>query len=185
MAFALAGYMLLLPSGCAESPQYYRGGIPEVAAAKTIAALPLVNFSQYEEASDIVLNSLIVELLETRIFKVIDPGIVDTIVLEKRLRLTDRLPLAALQELGKQLGVEYLLVGSINEYSMIHGRNTQLPTVSISLRIVVCESGQIIWASTHSRRGDDEESLFGIGRIESLEQLASVTVTEMINTLKP
>jgi hypothetical protein len=53
------------------------------------------------------------------------------------------------------------------------------------MRIVACDSGQIIWASTHSRRGDDAESFFGIGRIENLQQLAAVTVEEMINTLAP
>lgn len=184
-AFSLSGYMAFSPFGCAEHPQYYRGVVPNISDAKTLAVLPLVNFSQYDNASEIVLNALIVELLELKIFKVVDPGIVDAMVLEKRLRLTDRLPLAILQELGEQLGVEYLLVGSINEFSVIQGKNTRLPTVSISLRIVSCDSGQIIWASTHSRRGDDAESLFGIGRIEDIQQLAVVTVEEMINTLAP
>jgi TolB-like protein len=169
---------------CGGRPAYFRG---EVAGVDTlaIAVLPLVNFSKYERASDVVVSALIVEMLDVGTFSVVDPGLVETVVLERRLRLTDRLSLEALRDLGQRLGVTHVMVGTVNEFGFVQDQAGQLPTVSISLRAVACADGRIVWAATHARRGDDAESVFGLGRIESLEQLAAVTVKEMTATLKP
>jgi TolB-like protein len=146
--------------------------------------LPLVNLSKYDEAGDIFYRSLLVELLDVNIFNVVDPGQVDDVVLRKRIRYTDRLPLETMLELGRELDTRFLLLGSVNEYRMVTDRVNTIPLVSISLRIVECETGNIFWAATHTRRGDDSESVFGLGRIETLLQLVSVTSKEIVQTLE-
>jgi curli biogenesis system outer membrane secretion channel CsgG len=150
-----------------------------------LAVLPPVNLSRYENAPDVVMNKLVVEMLEARIFNVLDPGLVEDVILRKRVRLTDRLSLETLHQLGEALGVQYLMLGTINEFGVVQDGRSSQPTVSISLRIVTCANGQIVWAASHSKRGDDAESVFGIGRITTLDQLAGATVREMTRTLVP
>jgi len=182
-----AGLVALLVTtslACGGRAPYYRGELPG-ADTLSIAVLPLVNFSKYEHASDVVVSALVVQMLDLGTFAVLDQGQVETMVLEQRLRLTDRLPLDALQEAGRRLGVTHVMVGTVNEFGFVQVRDGQLPTVSLSLRVIRCADGRIVWASTHARRGDDTESVFGMGRIESLEQLAAATVEEMTATLKP
>ncbi len=163
---------------------YYRGEAYEAADSSTIALLPLVSFSQYEKAPDVVMNALVVEVLATGRYVVVDPGEVEKIVVEQRLRLTDRLSLETLRELGDLLGAEYLVAGTINDFDFVRQGSDMIPTVSLTLRMISSKDGRIIWASTHSRRGDDTESWFGLGRIGSLEKLTEMTVKEMAKTLR-
>ncbi|UCG51937.1 MAG: hypothetical protein JSW58_17530 [Candidatus Latescibacterota bacterium] len=150
----------------------------------SLAVLPLLNLTRYEAASDVVMGALVVELLDLKVFEVVDPGVVEVVVVEKRLRLTDRLPLETIRDLGDRLQVEYLLVGSVSEFSVVRKGKTELPNVSISLRLIRCGDGRIVWAATHSKRGDDAESVFGIGRISTTEQLVAVMVEDMVETMK-
>jgi TolB-like protein len=170
-------------SGCASNPEYFRSDT-KLEQPATLAVMPLVNLSKYDEAGDVVMNSLLIQLLDIDFFEIVDPGLVDNAVLERRIRFTDRLPLATLQELGRDLNAEYMLLGSVNEFDMITSRTETVPLVSISVRIVRSETGTIFWAATHTRRGDDAESIFGLGRIMTLEQLTAVAVKDIAGTLK-
>jgi curli biogenesis system outer membrane secretion channel CsgG len=181
----LAALSLALSAGCGSKPEYYRGDITSVQVGTRVAVLPLVNLCSDETAPDVVMNALVVELLATNRFTVVDPGIVEEAVQKERLRLTDRLPLAKLQALGAALTVDYVFVGSVNEFGMVRDLQEELPTVSIALRMVSCSTGNIVWAATHTKRGDDSESVFRLGRIGTLEKLTAVTAHEMMPTLLP
>lgn len=170
--------------GCGVEPTYFRGGIQTGEQLPTLAVLPPVNLSRYEQATDIVSNALLVEVLQTRQFIVLDPGLVEQAIIDSRLRFTDRLPLESLQALGRELDVTYVLMGTVNEFGFVQERGEALPNVSVTVRIVACANGRIVWAASHSRRGDDAESVFGMGRISTLEQLTAVTIREMTRTLE-
>jgi TolB-like protein len=170
-------------AGCSSNPQYFRSGAA-IDQPQSLAVLPLVNLSKYDEAGDIVMHSLLVELLDSGLFDLVDPGLVDHAVLERRIRFTDRLALPVMQELGDTLNAEYLLLGSVNEFDMIISRTETVPLVSISMRIVRSDTGKIFWAATHTRQGDDAESVFGLGRIATLERMTALTVKDMTGTLK-
>jgi TolB-like protein len=170
-------------TGCASNPQYFRSDL-NLDEPATLAVMPLVNLSKYDEAGAVVMNSLLIQLLDKGFFQIVDPGLVDHAVLERRIRFTDRLPLATMQDLGDTLNAEYMLLGTVNEFDMITDRTETVPLVSISLRIVRSESGTIFWAATHTRRGDDAESVFGLGRIRTLEQLTAIAVKDIAGTLK-
>lgn len=172
-------------TGCSHKPSYFRAETEAFEVGASLAVLPLLNLTRYEAASDIVMDALVVELLDSGVFEVVDPGVVEVLVLEKRLRLTDRLPLETIQEIGNRLQVECVLVGSVSEFSVVREGKTGLPNVSISLRLIRCDDARIVWAATHSKRGDDAESVFGIGRISTPEQLVTVMVKDMVETMKP
>jgi TolB-like protein len=184
VAIACISLTVLGLTACSSNPHHFHAEPSTFDRTGAVAVLPLTNLTQYDKAADVVMNALVVELLDSA-FKVVDPGIVEIIVLEKRLRLTDRLALETIQEIGARLQVTYLLVGSIHEFAMIRDRSDALPAVSISLRIIGVSDGRIVWAATHSRRGDDAESVFGLGRISTAEQLATAMVKQMIDTLRP
>lgn len=181
LVFVFVGHFLV---GCSSKPSYFRADSEAFNGTGSVAVLPLLNMTRYEGASDVVMDALVVELLDSKVLEVVDPGVVETVVLEKRLRLTDRLPLETIQEIGERLHVEYLLVGSVGEFGIVREGNAGLPNVSISLRLIECSDGRIVWAATHSKRGDDAESVFGIGRISTPEQLATGMVKDMVETMK-
>jgi len=178
----LCATVALAIGACGSNPAYFRGDVMSVKDSTRVAVLPLVNLTKDVNAADIASNAVIVELMATHRFTVVDPGIVEDEVQRERLRLTDRLPLPALQAVGAALGVDYVFVGTVNEYTMLRETQVDIPEVSISLRMVSCSTGSIAWASTHSKRGDDSEVLFTLGRVQTLEQLASLTAREMMQT---
>jgi len=180
VAIAVAAASL---TGCASNPQYFRSDLTLEEPA-TLAVMPLVNLSKYDEAGSVVMNSLLIQLLDKGFFQIVDPGLVDHAVLERRIRFTDRLPLETMKELGDSLNADYMLLGTVNEFDMITNRTETVPLVSLSLRIVRSETGTILWAATHTRRGDDSESVFGLGRIVTLEQLTAAAVKDITGTLK-
>jgi TolB-like protein len=175
------GVMVL--GGCSSNPQYFRSDAI-IDQPGSLAVLPLVNLSKYDEAGDIVMHNLLVQLLDSGLFDIVDPGLVDHAVLERRIRFTDRLPMPVLQELGDTLNADYILLGSVNEFDMITNRTETVPLVSISMRIVRTDTGKIFWAATHTRRGDDAESIFGLGRVATLERMTAITVKDIASTLK-
>ena len=175
----------LAVTACTSKPAYYRHDAAGVAPGSRVAVLPLVNMTKDMNAPDVVLNALVVELLATQHFVVIDPGVVDDVIVRERIRLTDRVPLETLRSLGATLGVDYVFVGSVSEYQMSKQSQDLIPTVAIALRMVSCSTGAIAWASTHARRGSDTESIFTIGRVETLEELTTLAAREMARTVVP
>ncbi|HEX6944020.1 MAG TPA: GNA1162 family protein [Gemmatimonadaceae bacterium] len=180
---ALFALGLALIPGCASKPAYYRDPMAGVEPGSRLAVLPLVNMTKDVNAPDVVMNALVVEILATNRFSLVDPGVVDEVIQRERIRLTDRIPLQTLQAVGAALGVEYVIVGSVNEYQMVKDAQDVVPTVSMALRMVSCNTGAIAWAATHSLRGNDRESVFTLGRIGTLQELASVTAHEMVKTM--
>ena len=172
-------------AGCGSKPAYYRNDTAGVEPGTRVAVLPLVNLTRDVNAPDVVMNAIVVELLATNRFVVVDPGIVDEVIQRERIRLTDRIPLETLQGLGAALGVDYVFVGSVNEYQMTKEAQDFIPTVSIALRMVSCTTGAIVWASTHAKRGNDTESIFTLGRVDTLEELTSIIAREMAETVLP
>ena len=75
-------------------------------------------------------------------------------------------------------------MGTVSEFGVVREGKTDLPNVSISLRLIECGNGRIVWAATHSERGDDAESVFGFGRISTREQLVAAMVKDMVKTMK-
>jgi TolB-like protein len=165
-------------------PSYYRGSAYELTDSATVAILPLVSFSQYEKAPDVVMNALVVQVLSADRFFLVDPGEVERVVVENRLRLTDRLALDTIRAIGGELGAEYLLMGTINEFDFVREGSNTVPSVSLTLRMLSVSDGRIVWAATHSKRGDDTESVFGLGRIGTLEKLTEETVEDMTDSMR-
>jgi len=184
-------WTLLLPGlvwlavACGNKPSYYRNDAASVEPGCRVAVLPLVNMTRDANAPDVVMNAIVVELLATHRFTVVDPGIVDDVIQRERIRLTDRISLETLQKIGTTLGVDYVFVGSVNEYQMMRDTQDYVPDVAFALRMVNCNTGSIAWAATHARRGNDAESVFSLGRIESLEEMTTIAAREMAATVVP
>ena len=169
---------------CSGHPQFFRSDRDFSRAGHAIAILPPVNLTSHERAAGLVADALLDSMLTTGEFSVVDPGRVESVVLKHRLRLTDRLPLDVLRRIAADLDIDCVLVGSVNEFRTVSDGQRSVPCIGISMRIVSCNDGHVMWACTHSRRGDDDETLFGVGRIKSIEQLCEKTGYEMTRTLR-
>jgi TolB-like protein len=183
--FRALAVLVAVCAGCGSHPSYYKGEVAALPDSTPVAVLPLVNFTPDVNAPDIVANAVMVELLGTGRFRVVDPGRVEQAIQNERIRFSDRLPPETLHALSTALGVKYVFVGTVSDFGFVRETGVDIPIVSFALRMVNCDTGAITWAATHSKRGDDSEKVFTLGRIDTLEELTTAAAHEMTLTMLP
>ncbi len=169
---------------CGSKPVVYFEKKTSFKPYKTLAILPFGNYSGKEDAGKQVSNAFLVELLKKPYFRMVEPGQVDRVMREERIRSADHIDLATAQLLKDKLGADYVLIGAVNEYSYLKNGDREIPLVGFSARILDASDGHIIWAANHSRKGDDTELIFSWGLVTSLSKLTQITVKDVSNRIK-
>lgn len=152
--------------------------------AKKVAVLPFNNISGKRDAGDIVTNIFITELFRLGRFQVEEPGNVIQFIIQEKVNTIGEMDLENLQILGRRLGVDAVLVGTVEEYDDGKSMATPVPVVSVSARMIDPNKGTIIWSSQNRRKGDDYILVFDLGRIRSVTTLTKKTVNEMLSTIR-
>jgi TolB-like protein len=182
-----AAAIFLLIGGCAPAPRGYRSPDLVLHGDSRLAILPFDNLTGMEGASRQVYDVFLVEFLRAEAFSVIDPGEVERTLARERIRFTSELSREQVRKIGGELGASLLVQGAILEYGtrQVQGYAVvEVPYATIMIKIIDAGSGEILWASTHSRNGNDTEMLFGFGRISSLNRLTAEMAREMVDSLK-
>lgn len=174
---------LAILAGCAPSLQPFASSKLKYKEGARMAILPLDNLSKTPNTGRSMDNVILIEFLKRAPISVVDPGEVAAALSEVRIRLATAISKENVQILGKKLGVDYFLVGIIHDYDMQTltgaGGTGPVPSISITLRLIDAGSGDIVWATNYTRRGNDREKVFGIGRVQSLNALAEETAAEL------
>jgi len=181
---ALAMGMLLSLSGCsAKAPRgYFKPGVT-ISQIKSLAVLSFDNISGYPDAGKKAVNLFLTELARTELFEIAEMGEVEKTLRSLRVRTTAELDLSKRQNLGEQLNVQVVIVGSVDEYELRQEGGRTVPVVAISARMLQVQTGDILWAVSHIHDGNDWETVFGFGRIISLSRLAQIVISEMVEFL--
>jgi TolB-like protein len=183
IAILLIGLSLCL-LGCAKTP--VRGYIKAdlaVSHITSIAVLPFDNVSGHPDAGKKVVNLFLTELVRTEIFKMADMGEVENLLRSLRVRTIAEIDLPKLQAFKERLSVQAVIVGSVDEYELRQERSGAVPIVAVNARMLDAQTGDILWAVSHTRDGDDWETVFGFGRIISLSRLAQIVISEVLESL--
>ena len=174
--------LCLLMAACASRKFAVRSA-PEVVRLNRIAVFPLENLSGVPEAGSRVTAILVSELYNSNLVNVVEQGEVQQFILRSRIRVAGQLDLDTIREASRQLNADGIIFGSVNEYSEIATDVGLLPVVSLTVRLVDANSGEIVWAVAHTLQGDFKETVFGIGRIHSRVALAEFVVNDVIGAL--
>lgn len=117
----------------------------------------------------------VTELVKSGKFRVIDRERLDAIMREKNLTLSGDVDPSTAVEIGKLLGVEYFLTGSVTEYGATeagaHGSGRRgLPGFGVgkktfvaaaNARIIDAQTGEILWAD--EARGEESNVKVSVG----------------------
>ena len=198
-ASLLVGLTAVLLVGC-SGPRMYIHPSPGLDRIRRVAVLPFENNTKEMKAAERVRTQFVIELLRLGYFDVVDPGEVDRKMQAQNLsyeagqelvppiRTAEKAEETEIFEpltrvMGEVLGVEAILVGSVDAYSANRVGDRTVPEVAISARLLDAETGIIIWAATHSRRGRAGLPFLGWGRITSLSDLSQKVVEAMVQSL--
>jgi len=175
--------LLVFVSGCATSTstQYVRQNV-DYRSIKKIAVLPFESLTTDEYAGEKIRKSVITELL-SRGVDVVEPGEVTRVLIEQKIKSLSSVRTTDLQNLAKTLGVEALMMGSVEAYGISRGISVSYPEVSINVRLVEASSGNIIWSVCQTSGGPGFWTRhFGAEGV-SLSEAANKVVKEAIDTL--
>lgn len=180
--FALS-FLFILVGGCGSTPKnYYVRQQVDYKSIKRIAVLPFETFTADEYAGEKIRKSVITELL-SRGIDVVEPGEVTRTLVELKVRSLASIRNSDIQNIAKTLGVEALMMGSVEAYGISRGISVTYPEVTVNLRLVEASSGNIIWSVYHTSGGASFWTRhFGAEGI-SLSEAANKVVKEAVDTL--
>lgn len=192
----------LLIAGCGK-PHVYIHPSPGLDRISKMAIMPFDNLTKDDKAAEKVRNGFVIELLRTGSFSVIDTGETDRLLKVAGLSYGAQgvvtgtaargagttaegmavalIPLS--KKIGDALGVEAVIVGSVEAYSVERVGDQVSPEVSISARLIDAGTGIIIWGGTHTRRGGSGFPIVGWGKINSLGVLSQKVIQELVDSL--
>jgi len=184
LAVALAG-VLWYGAGCVPAPRIFVAGderpfasVDSITRPFRIAILPLANYSTDRDAVQRISLALLNECARIPGIEIVDPGAVDAALSKEPWMLLDRLPPDLADRIGAELKADGLLQGALLQYGARDGIDGRTPQVSMALRLTRCPGSRIVWSAVHGRDGADREWLFGFGRVNATEQLATEVVRE-------
>jgi TolB-like protein len=146
---------------------------------KTVAVLPFENHTTDPNAAARCREILLTEVMAAGLFEVVEKGQVDSRLRAEAIDLGTPIDTAMLRRLGQRLGVQGLLMGSVDTVGESRIGNSVYPELSMSMRLVDTESGLVVWQA--SGRGTGYSlwgRLFGVGFKDSFQ----VTL-ELIRTM--
>ncbi|MBI5432993.1 MAG: hypothetical protein HZA52_09205 [Planctomycetes bacterium] len=185
-ALAVAWTLFLLPACATTEPlgSLYVHPNADWSNYQRVAVLPLENLTNERYAAERVREVLNVELNAQGLFESLELGEVNRAVRTQNLVSLTELGPEQTTALGKALGVQALLMGSVMEFDERRTGTVALPDIAISLRMIDVETGVAIWAVTDARAGAKLSTrLFGIGE-ESQTEATVRLVRDVLETLE-
>ncbi|MBI4522592.1 MAG: hypothetical protein HY695_02135 [Deltaproteobacteria bacterium] len=150
---------------------------------KKIGVLPLENLSQDQQAGERVRKIVVSELLAAGILDVLEPMQVNRALAQQQVQSISSLSAAQIQELGKTLGVQAFVVGSVDTYERVNVAGGSFAEVSITLRALDAASGTVIWSTSNTAGGVSIVGrLFGFGG-DTMYEATQKVVRASVSTL--
>lgn len=175
--------LLVLCWGCSPGPSSYVRSDADFSYVRRAAVLPFQNLSQDLHAGTRMQSMFMSALLEKGVLPLVDLG--ETLDAMNRMRLNAEAALTPEQiiALGKELQVDALFMGTVEEYGMERMSNDRVYVVTASFSMVETETGSMVWKAQVHRDGTSFwRKLFG-GGSASLYQVSRTTVDQALETL--
>ncbi|MDJ0724149.1 MAG: CsgG/HfaB family protein [Prochloraceae cyanobacterium] len=159
------------------------------------------DFSRSRGVSDILVNRLV----RTGKYRVIERSQIDAILREQNLGASGRVNASTAAQIGKLLGVERMIIGSVTQFNVEKKRSgvsafgfggssqRAEATVQLNVRVIDTDTGEIVAvaeAAETSNSSDDSVSVMGFGGNNSntnegklLGQATIKAVDEIVNEL--
>ena len=171
-------------AGCGGvAPSTYVHPNYDFSNVKKVAVLPLENLTGDQTAGEKVRKIVVTELLASGVVDVVEPGHVNKALSAQNIQNPAAMSPEEFKKLASALGVQLLIVGSVESYDRVQVGGVQAPEVTLTLRGVDAESGTVVWAASHTQGGATITArLFGLTG-DSLSEVARKAAHEAVATL--
>jgi hypothetical protein len=147
----------------------------------TVAVIPFFDLTTRRGAGELVSLELVRQLVATGRYRVLEPGVVRSFLLERRIIMPGGVSLEATRLLLGALGVQLVASGTVFDFTENEGARG--PTLRFSTVLLDGGTGEVVWHSTSFNRGDDGVWAFGLGRVATPGKLSCRMVTAVVDQL--
>ena len=148
-----------------------------------VGVIPFSNLSNDKNASEKVTSSFVNELLMLNTVSVANMGDLDRVVRatinKDMVNVLEELTSEESMQIGKEANVEGIFVGAVKDFSMVRSGQNEFPLVSIIVRFVDCQSGQVVWSYETSRKGGPKFPIFSFGEVHTLGEMTTKVCHEV------
>ena len=174
---------LLLPGCSLRSQDLYRDQSMDFGAVRTIAVLPLVNFSRDAQSSDRIRDVLATNLLASGGIYVIPSGETARGIVAAGLANPSAPSVDEVVKLCRILKTDAVMTGCIREYGSLKSSSAVADVVSLSLQLIEGQTGRIVWSASATEGGIGiKERLLGGGG-DPINNVSEKAINEIINKL--
>ncbi len=184
----LKGFLLLLilslmalHISCIQNEQSFVKAEKIHARARFVAILPFVNLTTNPKAGKIITDLMVSKLYSVPNFQIMEQTALNEKIKKskeyKEDYFEDMLDTISAQKIGKLLGVDTVIFGSVSEYRYKMDLS-EVPVVGINIRLLDVESGKILWTASKSKTGRSSWLVK-----DSLNSLAQKTCHEIVKTM--
>ncbi len=184
LIFLLVSSIVSGVSGCSSTRvmKYYARPNTDISSIKRIAVLPLEPLTTDKFAGEKIRRLVITEML-SRGIDVIEPGEVTRLLVELKVKSLSTISSENIKEIGETLGVDAVMMGSVEAFQVSSYVAASYPEVSISLRLLETSSSSIIWSVWHTSGGASFWTRHFGAESKTLSEAARKLVHEAIDTL--
>jgi len=175
-----AAVAVLALSGCSYGRVSSRDFAPTgggLASGASVAVLPFENLTNYPSAGQIAADLVSTELYSLGLYRSVEASRVRNQLVAAKVDVDKLSDSSSAQAVGRTLGVDAVLVGSVSEYGYQHGLREE-PVVGLNARLVRSADGAVLWASSQSEAGR------GYFSRDSVNNVAQRVVTRMLHSLR-
>lgn len=191
-------FFLYALSGCmgAKNKVYINPNI-NFRFIKKVAVLPFENLAQDRFADKKMRDVFVTTLLASEVVDVPELGEVLQVINSMGIasgevqsgfgapnpQSTSNISIETAKSLGQALGVQGIILGSVEEYGIVRGAAGSYPEISITMRMIDPKTGSIVWAVSHTEKGSRFlPSILGIGE-ETLSETSIKAAKNIVDTL--
>ncbi|HDL64040.1 MAG TPA: penicillin-binding protein activator LpoB, partial [Proteobacteria bacterium] len=149
--------LLLIITGCGHTLERdYVESDSAISNIKTVAVMPFENLTKFPNAGEIVAELFTTELYQSTDLKILGRNQAKRVMREKKITPPQVIDRRFAQKIGQVLEVDGVFIGSVSEYwyrleKKKRRQAGEEPAVGINARLIDVASGNVIWASSHSR----------------------------------
>lgn len=126
---------------------------PDPAKPARVAVLPFKAHPEHPGSGALAYEAFSTYLLQLKGYSVIDRGALDQVLKEQKLTQTGLIDQEKAVEIGKLLGAEGVVLGTVTEYIPRNYLLFPPAKVSLTARFINTRTGEVEWTASHTRGG--------------------------------
>ena len=159
----LAGSVAVLPACTTTDEAYFLN--TESKANVFVAPIPSwiskVAVMPFKGPTELIGSSVsdmfVTEMLRAGRYELVERSQMSKVLNETELAMAG-LSVSQAAEVGNMLGADGVIIGTVDEYSTMAYRGAAYPVVGITVRLIDCKTGKVMWSVDLAKRADDKST---------------------------